>query len=105
MCCRTGKSEMRQDSNSHLLTGASNGGTLEEELREKMYEREPAYALKSAEAVAAWSAGVSRHAAQTAPLCPSNVPIQSPVSPFRNIGFPSAKTKLKIHESLSPANM
>ncbi len=70
-----------------------------------MYEREPAYALKSAEAVAAWSAGVSRHAAQTAPLCPSNVPIQSPVSPFRNIGFPSAKTKLKIHESLSPANM
>jgi hypothetical protein len=70
-----------------------------------MREREPAYALKSAEAVAAWSAGVSRHAAQTAPLCPSNVPIQSPVSPFRNIGFPSAKTKLKIHESLSPANM
>jgi hypothetical protein len=96
---------MRQDSNSHQLTGASNGGTLAEELREKMYESEPAYALKSAEAVAAWSAGVSRHAAQTAPLCPSNVPIQSPVSPFRNIGFPSAKTKLKIHESLSPANM
>jgi len=31
---------MRQDSNSHQLTGASNGGSLAEELREKMYERE-----------------------------------------------------------------
>lgn len=47
------------------------------------------YALKSADAVAQRNAGVSRQAAHTAPLWPSKVPIQSPVSPFRSIGFPS----------------
>lgn len=30
---------------------------------------------------------------QTAPLCPSNVPTQSPVSPCRNIGLPSRINK------------
>ena len=47
-------------------------------------------ALKSAEAVAACVAGVFRVALQTHPLWPSNVPIQSPVSPLRIIGWPSA---------------
>ena len=47
-------------------------------------------AEKSADAVATCVAGVFRHALHTAPLWPSNVPIQSPVSPFRSIGLPSA---------------
>ena len=47
------------------------------------------YAVKSAAPVAANVASLFKVAAQTAPLCPKNVPIQSPVSPWRNIGFPS----------------
>ena len=46
-------------------------------------------AVKSADAVSASSAGLFSFAAHTAPLCPSKVPIQSPVSPFLSIGFPS----------------
>lgn len=45
--------------------------------------------VKSAAPVAACVAAVLRATPHTAPLCPSNVPIQSPVSPCRSIGFPS----------------
>lgn len=44
------------------------------------------YAEKSADPDAARNALVSRQQLQTAPLCPSKVPIQSPVSPFLSIG-------------------
>jgi hypothetical protein len=47
------------------------------------------YVEKSAEAVAARKALASKQQLQTAPLCPSNVPIQSPVSPFLSIGLAS----------------
>ena len=47
------------------------------------------YAVKSAAPVAACVASLFKVALHTAPLCPSKVPIQSPVSPCRNIGFPS----------------
>lgn len=47
------------------------------------------YAEKSAEADAARKALLSRQQLHTAPLCPSKVPIQSPVSPFLNIGLES----------------
>lgn len=47
------------------------------------------HAVKSADPVAALVAGQFKVAAQTAPLWPSNVPIQSPVSPCLNIGFAS----------------
>lgn len=47
------------------------------------------HAVKSAAAVAALVASVLRVAPQTAPLWPRNVPIQSPVSPWRNMGLPS----------------
>lgn len=40
--------------------------------------------------MAARRALLSRQALQTAPLWPSNVPIKSPVSPLRSIGFESA---------------
>ena len=46
-------------------------------------------AEKSALAVAACVAGAFRVAPHTHPLCPSNVPIQSPVSPLRIMGWPS----------------
>mmetsp|Transcript_12517 Transcript_12517/g.50290 ORF Transcript_12517/g.50290 Transcript_12517/m.50290 type:complete len:321 (+) Transcript_12517:2329-3291(+) len=46
-------------------------------------------ALKSAEAVAACVAGALSVALHTQPLWPSNVPIQSPVSALRSIGWPS----------------
>ena len=49
------------------------------------------YAEKSAAPVAANVASLFSAAPHTAPLWPSNVPIQSPVSPCRNIGFPSVK--------------
>ena len=45
-------------------------------------------AEKSAAPVAALLASLLMSTPHTAPLCPSNVPIQSPVSPARNIGFP-----------------
>lgn len=51
----------------------------------------PTYAVKSAAPVAAFVASPVKVALQTAPLCPSNVPIQSPVSPCRNIGLPSTE--------------
>jgi len=51
------------------------------------------YAEKSAEADAARNALLSRQELQTAPLCPSNVPIQSPVSPFLNIGCESKPSR------------
>ena len=57
------------------------------------------YVEKSAEAVAARKALVSKQQLHTAPLCPSNVPIQSPVSPFLSIGLESehqAKTQHQI---------
>lgn len=54
------------------------------------------YAEKSAAAVAALVASLFKVAPQTAPLWPKNVPIQSPVSPWRNIGLPSAKIKKVI---------
>lgn len=47
------------------------------------------YALKSADADAARKAFVSKQQLHTAPLCPSKVPIQSPVSPFLSIGLES----------------
>lgn len=47
------------------------------------------YAEKSADADAARRALVSRQQLHTAPLCPSKVPIQSPVSPFLSIGVES----------------
>ena len=47
------------------------------------------HAEKSAAPVAALVASLLSVAPHTAPLWPSNVPIQSPVSPCRNIGFPS----------------
>jgi hypothetical protein len=53
-------------------------------------------AEKSADAVAACVAGVFRHALHTAPLWPSNVPIQSPVSPLRSIGLPSANIQHQV---------
>jgi len=43
-------------------------------------------AVKSAAPVAASVAFSSSRAAHTAPLCPANVPIQSPVSPRRSMG-------------------
>ena len=46
-------------------------------------------AVKSADPVAARVAGAFRQALHTAPLCPSNVPIQSPVVPLRSMGLPS----------------
>lgn len=49
------------------------------------------YAVKSAAAVAALVASLFNVAPQTAPLWPKNVPIQSPVSPWRSIGLPSKK--------------
>lgn len=54
-----------------------------------------AYAEKSADPLAARKALVSRQQLQTAPLCPSKVPIQSPVSPFLSIGL--ASTYLKVN--------
>ena len=48
-----------------------------------------AYAEKSAAPVAALVASLFSVAPHTAPLCPSNVPIQSPVSPCLSIGLPS----------------
>ena len=47
------------------------------------------YTVKSAAPVAAFVASLLRQAPHTAPLCPRNVPTQSPVSPCRNIGLPS----------------
>ena len=52
----------------------------------------PTLAVKSAAAVAARVARLFRATPHTAPLWPSKVPIQSPVSPCRSIGFPSTKT-------------
>mmetsp|Transcript_6580 Transcript_6580/g.16898 ORF Transcript_6580/g.16898 Transcript_6580/m.16898 type:complete len:210 (+) Transcript_6580:935-1564(+) len=46
-------------------------------------------AEKSAAPVAQRRAALSMVAPHTAPLCPSNVPIQSPVIPFRRMGLPS----------------
>lgn len=51
------------------------------------------YAEKSAAPVAAFVASWFKVALHTAPLCPSKVPIQSPVSPCRNMGFPSNQKK------------
>ena len=53
------------------------------------------YAEKSAAPVAAFVASLLRVAPHTAPLCPSNVPIQSPVSPCRSIGLPSGTNHLE----------
>lgn len=47
------------------------------------------YAVKSAEPDAARNAFVSKQQLQTAPLWPSKVPTQSPVSPFRSMGLES----------------
>jgi hypothetical protein len=52
-------------------------------------------AEKSALAVAPCVAGAFSVAPHTHPLCPSNVPIQSPVSPFRSIGWPSLLLEIK----------
>lgn len=54
------------------------------------------YAVKSAAPVAASVASCFNVALQTAPLCPSKVPIQSPVSPFRNMGLPSVQNENQI---------
>jgi len=56
-------------------------------------------AVKSAAPVAAWVASLFNVAAQTAPLWPSNVPIQSPVSPCRSIGLPSTSKSGHNHQS------
>lgn len=56
------------------------------------------YAEKSADADAARNALLSRQQLHTAPLCPSNVPIQSPVSPFLSIGVES-RNKQYNHNS------
>ena len=53
-------------------------------------------AEKSALAVAACVAGAFRVAPHTHPLCPSNVPIQSPVSPLRIMGWPSVLTGTSV---------
>ena len=50
---------------------------------------------KSAEAVAAFVAGKFSFADHTAPLWPANVPIQSPVSPLRSIGFLSRQALMR----------
>ena len=55
-----------------------------------------AYAVKSAEAVAAFRALLSKQQLQTAPLWPSKVPIQSPVSPFLSIGLESTITIMTL---------
>ena len=52
-------------------------------------------AEKSADAVAACVAGALRHADHTAPLWPSKVPIQSPVSPLRSMGLPSFEAEIR----------
>ena len=57
------------------------------------------YAVKSAAPVAALVAPLLRQAPQTAPLCPSNVPIQSPVSPWRSIGLPSGYINMRIYKA------
>ena len=54
------------------------------------------HAEKSAAPVAAFVASLFNVAPHTAPLWPSNVPIQSPVSPCRNIGFPSENVTDKM---------
>lgn len=56
------------------------------------------YAEKSAAAVAAFVASLFKVAPQTAPLWPKNVPIQSPVSPWRSIGLPSAREERREKE-------
>ena len=60
------------------------------------------YVEKSAEAVAARKALVSKQQLHTAPLCPSNVPIQSPVSPFLSIGLESENQAKTHHPSNLP---
>src|SRR6056300_756916 len=53
------------------------------------------FAEKSADPVAARRAGLLRAAPHTAPLWPSKVPIQSPVSPWRSIGLPSLEAETR----------
>ena len=60
------------------------------------FKQNESYAEKSAAPVAAFVASLLRVAPQTAPLCPSNVPIQSPVSPCRSIGLPSETQHCEI---------
>lgn len=60
------------------------------------------YVEKSAEAVAARKALASKQQLQTAPLCPSNVPIQSPVSPFLSIGLASIHTNSITTKNITP---
>lgn len=62
--------------------------------RKKLLNQRKTYAEKSAEPVAARRALVSKQQLHTAPLCPSNVPIQSPVSPFLSMGLESKPHKL-----------
>ena len=63
--------------------------TASTKLNQQKSDKKFAYAVKSAEPDAARKALVSRQQLHTAPLCPSNVPIQSPVSPFLSIGLES----------------
>lgn len=70
---------------------ASVGANISIEQRSQNYAT---YAVKSAEAVAASDASGERRACQTAPLCPKKVPIQSPVMPSLNIGFPSLQAEM-----------
>lgn len=51
--------------------------------------------LKSPDPVRAKVASLFSLALQTAPLCPLNVPIQSPVSPLRSIGSLSWQALIK----------
>ena len=53
-------------------------------------------AVKSAEPVTARSPNSEIREHQIAPLWPRNVPIQSPVTPFRSIGFPSIRNRKLI---------
>merc|ERR1719228_1931507 len=52
-------------------------------------------AEKSAAPVAALVASLFTSTPHTAPLWPSNVPIQSPVSPCLNMGFPSLQAEIE----------
>lgn len=64
------------------------------------------FAWKSAAPEAAREASLLMSTPHTQPLWPSNVPIQSPVSPCRNIGFPSVKNnKEKIFKCSLVTNL
>uniref|UniRef100_A0A6B0UE51 Putative secreted protein n=1 Tax=Ixodes ricinus TaxID=34613 RepID=A0A6B0UE51_IXORI len=53
------------------------------------------FAVKSAAPVAALEASLLSATPHTAPLWPTNVPIQSPVSPCLSIGLPSLQADIE----------